>query len=142
MLKILIAVDGSTHALRAIDAVSALAKAGAAIEVTLLNVRDAPVYYGELPPTSIEALAEGLKARQEAVLKEAEKHVVRCGLKLAGVLRGMGWASAEILREAADLRVDQIVLGTRGLGAMGSLVLGSVAQRVVHDAKVPVLLVK
>jgi nucleotide-binding universal stress UspA family protein len=34
------------------------------------------------------------------------------------------------------------VLGTRGMGALGSFFMGSVAQRVVHLSKVPVLLVK
>jgi nucleotide-binding universal stress UspA family protein len=50
--------------------------------------------------------------------------------------------ASEIVRAATEARVDQIVLGTRGMGAMGGLFLGSVAQRVVHQANVPVLLVK
>ena len=48
----------------------------------------------------------------------------------------------EIVRVAEERDVDQIVMGTHGRGAVGSLLLGSVAQRVVHQTKVPVLLVR
>ena len=39
-------------------------------------------------------------------------------------------------------RAIEAAAGTHGRGAVGSLLLGSVAQRVVHQAKVPVLLVR
>lgn len=142
MLKLLIAVDGSTHALHAIEAAAAMAKGGLALQVTLLSVREEPVYYGELPPQSIEAIIEGQKARQEAVLQAAAKHARELGIEPVVLRRAAGWISDEILREANELGADQIVMGTRGMGAMRSLIMGSVAQRVVHEAKVPVLLVK
>ena len=37
---------------------------------------------------------------------------------------------------------DAIVMGTRGMGSIGSLMLGSVATKVVHLTKLPVTLVK
>jgi nucleotide-binding universal stress UspA family protein len=54
----------------------------------------------------------------------------------------VGEPAAEIVRLADERGVDQIVMGTHGRGAVVSLFLGSVAQRVVHLSKVPVLLVK
>jgi phosphoketolase len=51
-MKMLIAVDGSEHARRAIEAVARLAKQMQSVEVVLLNVADAMVFYGELPSTS------------------------------------------------------------------------------------------
>jgi nucleotide-binding universal stress UspA family protein len=47
-----------------------------------------------------------------------------------------------IARFARERGCDQILMGTRGLGAIGSLLLGSVATKVIHLADVPVLLVK
>jgi nucleotide-binding universal stress UspA family protein len=38
--------------------------------------------------------------------------------------------------------MDEVVMGTRGMGALGTLLLGSVAYRVVHLVHVPVTLVK
>jgi nucleotide-binding universal stress UspA family protein len=43
---------------------------------------------------------------------------------------------------ATERAADMVVMATRGLGAVGALLLGSVTQRVVHNATVPVLLVK
>jgi nucleotide-binding universal stress UspA family protein len=43
---------------------------------------------------------------------------------------------------AEEQRVDGIVMGTRGLGPVKGLVLGSVANKVIHLAEVPVTLVK
>ena len=54
------------------------------------------------------------------------------------------WAQeAEVIcRYAKEKGCDQIFMGTRGLGSVSSLVLGSVATKVIHLSPVPVLLVK
>lgn len=142
MLKILIATDGSQPAARAIDAVARLAREGAAVQVTLVNVRGEPVMYGELPPVSLDSVEAALDQQQQSVLAAAERHATECGLKPAAVRRARGFPSAEILRLATEIQADQIVMGTHGRGALGSFLLGSVAQRVVHEASVPVLLVR
>jgi nucleotide-binding universal stress UspA family protein len=49
--------------------------------------------------------------------------------------------AAAVLTVAADVEADVIVLGTRGLSGVKSLMLGSVSQRVVHHADRPVLVV-
>jgi nucleotide-binding universal stress UspA family protein len=54
----------------------------------------------------------------------------------------VGNPSREILRTAARLRCDLIVMGSRGLGGFKKLLLGSTTDRVVHHATVPVLAVR
>jgi len=53
----------------------------------------------------------------------------------------VGEAAETILAFAKDLGCDQIVIGTRGLGAVSSLVLGSVANEVARHATIPVTLI-
>lgn len=142
MLKVLIAVDGSEHAQHAIDAVAALARNGCQIHSVLLNVRDTPVVYGEVPMMSWEGIEEAQKAVQNEVLAAAEGQARKLGLVLGETRRAVGFASDEIVRAARELAVDQIVMGTRGRGAVRTLFMGSVAQRVVHDSPVPVLLTR
>lgn len=142
MLKMMIAVDGSPHAQRAIEAVARMARAGVDLEVHLLNVRDPQIYYGELPVMNIEEIEAAQKAAQDALLAEAQKRALELGLKVRSLHAAVGLPAAEIVRLATEVGVDQVVLGTHGRGAMGSLFLGSVAQRVAHLASLPVLLVK
>ncbi len=54
----------------------------------------------------------------------------------------VGHAAEEILRAAKEGKVDLIVMGSRGLGGIGSLLLGSVAQSILSASEVPVLVVR
>ncbi|RZJ02433.1 MAG: universal stress protein, partial [Haliea sp.] len=54
----------------------------------------------------------------------------------------VGSPAAEIVRAATKAQAHLIVMGTHGHGLLGRAVMGSVAQRVISDADIPVLLVK
>jgi nucleotide-binding universal stress UspA family protein len=112
------------------------------LEVVLLNVRDGPLYYGELPPFDYESVERRQIQRQQDLLGGALAEAHRLGLQQVSTRGEQGAAATEIVRVAQELAVDEIVMGTHGRGAVGGLFLGSVAQRVVHLSKVPVLLVK
>lgn len=142
MLKILIAVDGSEHARHAMDAVARLAQSAVPLEVQILNVRSEPLLYWELTPIALQDVDKAVRAEQARILMEAAAHAKQIGLNVTALLDPAGMVGSEIVRAATENNVDQIVLGTRGMGAMGGLFLGSVAQRVVHLADRPVLLVK
>lgn len=141
MLKTLIAVDGSEHAASAIEAVAALVRNGCQIEAMLLHVTEPPVAYGALP-IDWEPLQQAQQAHRNRVLEAAEEQAAARGLALAPSRRAEGYAAEVIVREAKAWGAQQIAMGTRGLGTVRSLVVGSVAQRVVRDAMVPVLLAK
>ena len=141
MLKILIAVDGSDHSDRAIEAVAKLAKLGGDLQASLLCVSPEPLLFGGYSLETINQVEQDQRKQQDNILGQAAAHAGRLGLKLGEPLRAHGVIANEIVRAAAQ-GFDQIAMGTRGMGAAGNLLLGSVAQRVVHQSAVPVLLAK
>lgn len=141
-MKLLLAVDGSEHALRAAQYVAALrTRLISPPTVLVLNVQP-PVASGLVRRfLSQEALdgyyrdeARGALEPVEALLGQhgvaAESHVV------------VGDVAATVAEFAASHGCDQIVMGTRGLGGVKGALLGSVASEVLHLADRPVLLVK
>lgn len=141
MLKILIAVDGLVPAHHAIEAVARLAREQIPLVVSLVNVRR-PTLDGERSPDSREQIDAALRAQQARTLTEAARLATTNGLAVGASYNPEGMVAQEIVRVAQETGVDQIALGTRGMGALGSLLMGSVALRVVHMAPVPVLLVR
>lgn len=142
MLKILIAVDGSEHANRAIEAVAKMVRSSLDMEAILLCVSPEPVFYGDYTAATIQKIEEDQKNQQNTILTKATEHARALALDLGEPVRAYGVVANEIVRVAKEMHVDQIAMGTRGMGAVGNMLLGSVAQRVIHQAPVPVLLVK
>lgn len=76
------------------------------------------------------------------ILDEAEKVATR--RKVAKVTRVIaeGDPATGILKAADKAKADVIVMGTRGLSEIGTLVIGSVSHKVMHHAKCSSLIVK
>jgi nucleotide-binding universal stress UspA family protein len=100
------------------------------------------IFYGDYSASTIHLVVEEQEKQQTAILVKAMEHAKSQGLKVGEPARAYGVIANEIVRIAKDLQVDQIAMGTRGMGAVGSLILGSVAQQVIHQSEVPILLVK
>jgi nucleotide-binding universal stress UspA family protein len=138
--KVLLAVDGSTHALSAARWVARLRQVLPDLELHLLSVAPAPdlsrTHGLEREPMHQQLLdlAAG-NARSAHLLLHAE------GLHHHLHTR-LGEPAETIVQTAQQLGCDHIVMGTRGLGAVSRVVLGSVAQGVLHLTEVPVTLVK
>lgn len=138
-ITILVAVDGSKPAGRAVKHVVALQTNGLAFRVLLLNVQPAWA-----PARSRQEKREGTRLHLEATertTRRAKSLLDRAGIPWKSALR-IGAAAENILRLARDKRCDQIVMGTRGRGAVAGILLGSVAMKVLQFASVPVTLVK
>jgi nucleotide-binding universal stress UspA family protein len=145
MLKLLIAIDGSEHARQAIVAAARLGKEVPRLDVVLLNVGEMShslSLYDGPPPYDYEAIQREERTRQEDLLEAALTQARACGLEHVVTQSAVGAPAQEIVRVAAEHGADQIVMGTRGMNPLAGLLLGSVAQRVVHLAETPVLLVK
>ena len=138
--RILVPTDGSEHARNAVQFVLDMAAHGAPLEIHLLNVQPAVrgVAASLVSQSEIESYhrEEGMK-----VLSEAAKQVEIGGLK-PHLHVGVGQAADTVVAFADKLGCSQIVMGTRGLGGMTGLLLGSVARDVAGQAKMPVTLLR
>lgn len=138
---ILVPIDGSRLSLRALDHAIALAgKTGGTIH--LLTV-EAPLDPYGMVPSYIPSKRHRELTRERA-LKTLQPAVRRAQAARARheVLVEWGETAETIATVARRLKCGGIVMGTRGMGAVGTLFLGSVATKVVHLAKAPVTLVK
>lgn len=136
--RILLATDGSAHAEAASSLVQDLASHDGAQVILLHAFEPVPSYFGEPWGDQIMArhIAEGERVAEKAAwkLQEAGIDVV------VEVLEGP--AAEAILRVAMVRECDLIVMGSRGHGALASLLLGSVSLRVMGHAQVPVMITR
>ncbi|RMF41832.1 MAG: universal stress protein [Anaerolineae bacterium] len=136
--NILLAVDGSEHARRAAKIAGDLARTLKAHIHVIAVFEPVPVFLGE--PNRQSAISERLHS-VETVLEEALDIVgdVPTGCD-SDILEGP--PAEAILRVAETRGIDLIVMGARGRGRLGTLLLGSQSQKVVNQATCPVLLIR
>jgi nucleotide-binding universal stress UspA family protein len=134
-------VDGSECSDRAVDEVIKRAKSAEKLDIHLLNVQ--PRIFPEeamvfLDPAKMDTYyyEQGSKA-----LASAEKRLKSAGVSYTAH-RVTGPVAENIVTKARESRVDEIVMGTHGHGKVASMVLGSVATKVLHISDVPVTLVR
>ena len=142
MRKILVAIDGSDTALRALVFAVQQARYAPAAELHVLNVQPTLSNYtaAEIYVTP-ERIHQVATERARAILEAAAERLTNatCSFKLEQL---EGDAAETIAGRAAELGCESIIMGTHGLTSFGILFLGSVAQRVVHYTTVPVTLVR
>ena len=143
MLKILVPVDGSESSSRAVDyLIKNLGWLKDGPEIHLLNVQH-QIPYGNRVSSVIghDKLAQYHQEEGLAALKSARQKLDAAKLKYHFHI-GVGDEADVICQYAKEKGGDQIFMGTRGLGSVSNLVLGSVATKVIHLSPVPVTLVK
>ena len=141
-MKILIPVDDSDMSRRAIELAASLVKEGVAIEAILLNVRRLPEVYGEITPRDYQAIDRTQRERQQQLLSKALAYAQQTGILKVSTEATQGFPAEDIVNIAREKGVDQILMGTHGRNKASSILMGSVAQRVVHLSPLPVTLVK
>ena len=141
-MKMVLAVDGSEHAVRAAQYVVALrAQLTAPPTVLVLNVQP-PVASGLVRRfLSQEALDGYYRDEARGALEPIENVLAQNGVAAESHVV-VGDVAATIADFAASHGCDQIVMGTRGLGGVKGALLGSAASEVLHLTDRPVVLVK
>lgn len=141
MKRILIPVDGSQPAIRAVQALLAARAYDPVARVDLLSVQ-IPLKPGKigrgLSQTEIDAYYQD---EGRAALQEASRLLSQAGVPFQARVE-IGAAADTIARLADETGADEIYMGSRGLGSISSLFMGSVATRVLHLTELPVTLVK
>lgn len=137
--KILLATDGSTHAdraaLKAVELVKDLEQA----TVTLFHVRS-KVDRNSLIQSNFNVTSLLREEAHKAIIK-TELLFKREGVPFELAVE-IGDPAEEIVSKAEREGYDLIIVGCRGLNKLKELVIGSVSNKVAHDAKCPVMIIK
>ncbi len=136
--RILLATDGSEHALKAAAQAAQLATA---CNISTIEVFGAAVEYA--PLKGRQPFMQAMTTEAEHAVEETARIVAEGGIEATRVVKPfIGSAGDAICAEADAFGADLIVMGSRGQGSAHALFAGSTSQHVVHCAKVPVLLVR
>lgn len=141
-LRVLVAADGSEAANRAAAAVAGLAPRGSveAMVVTVLSFELDPytLLGEELPDTPHRVHV--VERSVERAVEEPRRLLEQEGHRVT-VDHRFGNAADEILAVIEEWRPDLVTIGRRGLGGAARWLIGSVSERVLRHAGVPVLIV-
>jgi nucleotide-binding universal stress UspA family protein len=144
---ITVALDGSEHARRALEWVTSALTLPPSTRLRLLGVAEAHYYPSSTPSTgsalgaALAALKAERRARLEAVLAAAATSL-RTRLPVIEAVVLAGKTADMIVRDVEHRGADLVVLGSRGLGGVRRLVLGSVSESVLTHAACSVLIVR
>jgi len=141
--RILVAYDGSAHADRALASAVELVKLAGRADLLIATV---------IQPDDGEEITDSIKSavaadsprerhiRAEKLLARAEQQVsVEMNYE---TIIAEGWPGATLVDLAKSRHCDLIIMGSRGMGAVKSLFLGSVSSQVVKNADCAVMIVK
>jgi len=137
--RILLAVDGSEHAVRAAKVAVEMAHCMKSAELRVVVAYDPiPPFLGE---PNLQLAIDARLNEAQGILKKAVGLVGNSHIDVHTEL--IEGNPAEAIIEVAKTRnSDVIVMGSRGLGRLAGLLLGSTSQKVVSHAPCPVLIVR
>ena len=144
--KIMVALDGSDHAQKALETAIKLAQRCQA-ELILFHAMQlgnlSPGYAAMVSRSAREVYQSLAQEQADAILGNAEQVATGAGIKrVTRLAEEADSAAAAILSAANAAGAELIVVGTRGLTGLRELAMGSVAHKVTSAATCPVLIVR
>lgn len=139
--KVLVPLDGSEHAIKALRIAATLARGGAK-KLHLMTVAEFPpdniglFVGGSVDPFSLEEreqMAQEMREKARKVFEQARSVVDLDGLEVEESVR-QGRPAELITDQAETIGADVIVMGSRGLSNVRGMVFGSVSHKVSHTA--------
>lgn len=141
-MKILIPVDGSANAQRAVEhVIKDIAALKETPQLLVLNVQWNVATGNVKLFISQQTINDYYREQGMAALQSAREALDAAGLPYQYHI-SIGTPAEAIVQYAKEQGADRIVMGRQGQGGLQSLLLGSVVNKVLHLAECPVLLVK
>lgn len=142
MLNILVPVDGSDNANRAVLYARQLAEGAASARIHLVNVQTPTHGRAGVSRLITQDMIDQFYAREgQEATQDARQLLGATGTDHTSQVL-FGHPATEIAGYARDKHCARIVMGTRGHGTLVNILMGSVANQVLQLAEVPVTLVK
>lgn len=144
--KILLAVDGSKHSQKAAEAGIELAKKTNGKVMALFVIDVAKEYEGiggvswNIADNVVEGIKKSLRECSNDTLKIVGEMAQKSGVPFEAKMVE-GQPATEIMNVAENSDMDLIVMGRLGRTGISKFLMGSVAEKVIHNSKVPVLMV-
>jgi nucleotide-binding universal stress UspA family protein len=141
MSRIVVGIDGSHHASRALDWAMGEAAVRKA-DLTVIAVNSVPQGYWTTRPVTLPGDADRVEEIRKSAQEAVDKSAAALGDEQPAAVHVMAFSGfpAKALIDESE-KADLIVVGSRGGGGFGALFLGSVSSQVVHHAKCPVVVV-
>lgn len=139
MKKILVAIDGSEYAKRGFDFATGMASGMGAQLFVAIVVQ--PIRGIGIRKQVKESLMSFYENEAHRLSTEYDALAKTRGVNIKMIIT-RGNPAKEILSAANNNGVDMIVVGSRGLGGIKGMLLGSVSNAVVQNSKIPVMVVK
>ena len=136
-MKILVPLDGSKNSFRGLDKAISIAKQKKSFITGIFVVPILPselVAFRTLVNTSIHK-------QYENFTKKARERCSKNGIDFIGIIE-FGKEGPSIVSYAKKNNFDLIIMGSRGLGSVSEFFLGSTSNYVLHNSKIPVMIVK
>lgn len=140
MMKILIPVDGSSHALLAVRHALRLVGAGLKARFVVANVQESATLYELVVAHDPDVLQQVSEAAGRDLVRSAVALLNAAGLQVESAVAS-GDPAHRLIEILESHDCEAVIMSTRG-GGLRSAVLGSVSQAMVQQSPVPVTLVK
>ena len=130
--RILLPTDGSKDAVRAAEAASDLAKRCGA-ELHVVHV------WHDVRGFAHDFVKRELRRQGQEILDEQVKKIRASGVEVTKAYLRRGRTSNEVIALSKEIDADLLVVGSRGLGTVRRILMGSQSEEIVHHAQVPVI---
>lgn len=141
--RILVALDGSEYAEQALSTAQAVL-GSSGLDIHLLRVVETNKWYGttysEIDYAAVTTYIEAEQEAAEEYLDEQARVLEQAGHTVTWEVQA-GFVAGHIVDAARQFNAGLIVMSTHGRSGLGRILMGSVAERVIHDADDPVMLV-